>query len=98
MSVGGVVCTSDASADAYSGGHGSRTADGNASPYVYARSHRDSNSGDCDCGSASDFHSDSDINANSNCDATTYIDSGPDASICCCISNTGANHFGDRYS
>lgn len=98
MSVGGVVCTSDASPDAYPGGHSGRRADGNASPNVYARSNRDSNSGDCDCGSASDFHSASDINANSNCDATTYIDSCPDASICCRISNTGAYHFGDRYS
>lgn len=90
------MCTSDASPDAYPGGHGGTGADGNASPNVYACSHRDSNSGDFD--SASDFHSDANINATSNCDAATYINPGPDASICCRIPNTGAYYFfGDRY-
>ena len=90
------MCASDASPDAYPGGHSCRTADGNADTYVYARSHRDSDSADCDVGS--DFHTDADINATSNCDAATYIYAGPDASNCCRISNTGANRFGDRYS
>ena len=89
------MCTSDASADAYPGGHSCPRADGNASPNIYACSHSDSDSGDCD--SASDFHSDSDINATSNCDAATYINPGSDASICYRISNTGAYYFGDRY-
>ena len=89
------MCASDASADAYPGGHSCTGADANASPNIYACSHRDSDSVDCD--TASDFHSDADINATSNGDAATYINPGPDASICCCISNTGAYYCGDRH-